>query len=71
MCSIYSIVGDSVIACDKIIQVTKTIPTKSTSSKTVPTSFNDKKVTHKIEDFYILLAFLLITVSLFIMHSIT
>ena len=38
--------------------------------KTVPTSFNEKNITSKTQSFYILLAFLLITITLFIAVSI-
>ena len=55
-----SIIRDSVILCDEIIELTKTFPTKTTSTKTVPTSFKEKKITCKIKNFYILLTFLLI-----------
>ena len=44
-----SIIGDSVIMCDKIIEAIKTIPTKAIEI-----------------NFYILLAFLLITIALLI-----
>ena len=56
-----SITNDSVITCDEIIEETKTIPTK-----TVPTNFNEKKVTCKTKNFYISLTFLLITIELLI-----
>ena len=51
-----SITGDSVIMCDEIIEATKTVPTNS----------NGKKVTCNVENFYILLTFLLINISLLI-----
>ena len=54
-----STVGDSVIMCDEIINATKTVPIK-----TVPTNINRKKVTCNLENFYILLTFLLINISL-------
>ena len=38
--------------------------------KTIATNFNEKKATCKIQNFYILLAFLLITIALFIAASI-
>ena len=41
----------------------ETIPTKAISSKTVATNFNKKKATCKIKAFYILLTFLLISIS--------
>ena len=49
---------DSVITCDEIIE------------ETVPTNFNEKKATCKTQNFYILLAFLLITIALLIAVSI-
>ena len=55
-------VHDSVIMCDEIIKETKTIPTKSTSTKTVLSKCARK--------FYILLAFLSITIVLLIAVSI-
>ena len=62
--------------CDEIIEVTrivtiKTISAIAFSTKTIPTNFNEKRVTCKIENFYILLTFLLITISLMIIVSIT
>ena len=42
--------------CDEIIDMTKSILTKIVPGKTVPTKSNSKK-------FYILLAFLLITIA--------
>ena len=35
-------------------------------TKTIPTNFNEKKATCKIQNFYILLVFLLITIALLI-----
>ena len=48
---------DSVITCDEIIE------------ETVTTNFNENKSTYKTQNFYILLAFLLITVALLIALS--
>ena len=45
-----------VVTCDKIIEETKTIPI----------NFNEKKATCKTQNFYILLAFLLITFALLV-----
>ena len=42
-----SIIGDSVIMCDEITEVTKTIPTYTIPKKTIPTSFNNKRLTVK------------------------
>ena len=58
-----SIIGDSEIICDEIIDTTKTIPTKSTSTKYVL-----RKCTST--NFNILLALLLITIALLIAFSI-
>ena len=55
-----SVIGDSVIMCDDIIEETKT----------VATSFNEKNAIYKTKDFYILLAFFLITITLLIVASI-
>ena len=52
------IMDDSVTTCDEIIE------------ETVPTNFNEKKATYKTQNFYILLAFLLITIALLIAVSI-
>ena len=51
------ITSNSVIICDKITEVKKTVPTKTVPTKTTKTKAVPKK-------FYTLLAFLLITVSL-------
>ena len=55
---------DSVITCDEIIE------SYNKERKTVPTNFNKKNVTCKIQNLFILLAFLLITIALFIAVSI-
>ena len=65
-----NIIGASVITCDEIIEETNTVPSKSTSSKTVSRNFNKMKVTCKTENLYILLAFLSICISLLIAVSI-
>ena len=54
------IIDDSVITCNKILE-----PTKS-----IPTNFNEKKVICKTKNFYILLVFLLIPMTLLIAVSI-
>ena len=51
-----TIIDDSVITCDEIIEETKT----------VPTNFNEKNITCKTKNSYILLVFLLITIELLI-----
>ena len=51
---------DSAITCDEIIE------SYHEETKTISTNFNEKKATCKMQNFYILLAFLLITVALLI-----
>ena len=55
---------DSMITCDEVIK------SYDEKIKTIPTNFNEKKVTCKTQSFYILLAFLLITIALLIAVSI-
>ena len=55
---------DSVIMCDEIIE------SYYEETKTILLSFNEKKATCKTQNFYILLAFLLITIALLIAVSI-
>ena len=55
---------DSAITCDEIIE------SYDDEIKTVPTNLNEKKATCKTQSFYILLAFLLITIALLIAVSI-
>ena len=55
-----TIVDDSVITCDEIIETTKIIPTK----------FNEKKVTCKSKDFFFLLVFFINYQPLLIVVSI-
>ena len=50
--------------CDEIIE------TFDKETKTVPTNFNEKSITCKTQNFYILLAFLSITIALLIAVSI-
>ena len=62
-----SIISDSVITCDEITEVAKTVlrkftPTKALPRKAVPTNLD--------ETFYVLLSILLITISLLIIVSI-
>ena len=54
---------DSVITCDKVIKSYEEI-------KSFPINFNEKKLICKIQKFYILLACLLITTTLWIAVSI-
>ena len=67
---IASIIDDSGITFDEIIEETKTIPRKRVSTKTFSTSSNGKKVTCKTKSFHILLIFLLTTIVLLIAFSI-
>ena len=53
-----SIMDDSAIMCDEILE------------ETVPTNLNESKANCKTQSFYILLAFLLITIALLIAVSI-
>ena len=54
-----SIVGDSAITCDEIIE-------SYDETKTIPTNFNEEKTSCKTQKCYILLAFLSITIALLI-----
>ena len=58
--------GDSVIRCNEIMKTTKTFRTK-----TIPINFNLTKLTFKTENSYILVTFLLITISLLIIVTIS
>ena len=51
---------DSTIICDEVRE------SYNEKTKTNPSNFNEKKVTCKTQSFYILLAFLLITIVLLI-----
>ena len=59
-----SIMDDSAIICDEVIK------SYDEEIKTIPTNFNEKNITCKTQNFYILLAFLLITITLLIAVSI-
>ena len=59
-----SIMDDSVITCDEFIE------SYNEEIKTIPTKSNEKKLTCKTQSFYILLTFLLITITLLIVLSI-
>ena len=58
------IMNDLAITCDE----TKDAEVKSNDeeTKTIPRNFNEKNITCKIQNFYILLAFLIITLALLI-----
>ena len=55
---------DSAITCDEIRE------SYNEETKTIPANFNEKKATCETQNFYILLAFLLITIALLIAISI-
>ena len=55
---------DSAIISDEVIE------SYDEEIKTIPTNFNEKKATCKIQNFYVLLAFSLITITLLIAVSI-
>ena len=65
-------IGDSVVICDEIIDMTKPIPTKSTSIKNVPTKCMSKIFLTKRASthFYMLLAFSFITTGILIAVSV-
>ena len=48
---------DSMIMCSEVIK------SYDEKIKTIPTNFNEKKVTCKTQNFYILLVFLLVTIT--------
>ena len=54
---------DSAIIWDEVMDA-------DNKTKTIPTNFNEKKVTCKRQDFYILLAILLITITLLLAVSV-
>ena len=54
---------DSAIICDEVIK------SYDEEIKTIPTIFNEKKITFRMQTFYILLAFFLITIKLLIAVS--
>ena len=56
---------------DKVIDADAKLSSKhDDKTKTIPTNFNEKKATCKMQNFYILLVFLLITIALLIAVSI-
>ena len=55
---------DSAITCDEVIK------SFDAAIKSISTSFNEKNIASKKQNFYILLAFLLITITLLIAVSI-
>ena len=58
-----SIIDDSVITCDEIIE------SFNEEIKTIPTNFNEKKAICKTQNFFLLVAFLLITIALLLAVS--
>ena len=58
-----SIMDDSKIICDEVIE------SFDEETKTIPTNFDEKKVTCKTQSFYIFFAFLLIATALLIAVS--
>ena len=58
-----SIMDDPAIICDDVIE------SYDEEIKTIPKNFNGKNITCKTQNFYILLAFLLITITLLIAIS--
>ena len=63
-----NIIDDSVGPCDEIID--SEARSKDEETKSIPTNFNEKNMTRKTQNFYILLAFLFITIALLIAVSI-
>ena len=55
-----SIIDDSMITCGEVIK------SYNEEIKTMPTNLNEKKVICKTQNFYILLAFLLVLITLLI-----
>ena len=55
---------DSVIKCDEVIKL------YDEEIKTIPTNFNEKNITCKTQNFYILLTFLLVIITILIAVSI-
>ena len=59
-----SIMDDSTVICDEVIK------SNDEEIKTIPTNFNEKNITCKTKNLYILLTFLLVTITLLIAVSI-
>ena len=59
---------DSAIMCDELIEPHVQVSLKDENNET---NFNEKKATCKTQNFYILLAFLLITIALLILAVFT
>ena len=58
-----SIMNESEIMCDKVLE------SYDKETKTIPTNFNEKKAICKMQNFYILLAFLSTKIALLIAFS--
>ena len=59
-----SVMDDSAIICDEVRDADAEAESNDRETKTVPINFDEKKSTCKIQNFYILFAFLLITRAL-------
>ena len=64
--------NDSATICDEVTDADAKLSSKDDDdeTKTISTNFDKNKVTYKVQHFYILLAFLLITIALLIAVSI-
>ena len=60
-----SIIGNSLIICNDIMETTKSTLEKTVPAKSIPINLNEKKLIYKINGFFILYAFL-ITLTLLI-----
>ena len=66
-----NVMDDSAIICDDVTNAdVKLSPKDDVETKTIPRNFNEKKVTCKMQNLYILLAFLLITIALLVAVSV-
>ena len=63
-----SIIDNSVITYDEIIDAEAKLNNEET--KTFPTNLNEKNITCKTQNFYILLAFLIIIITLLIVFTV-
>ena len=70
------IMDNSVIICDEVIdadteaKLNNEAKSNNKETKTIPTNFNENRAICKTQNFYLLLAFLLITIALLIAVSI-
>ena len=65
-----NIMDDAAITWDEIIDADAKAKSNDEETKTFPTNFNEESITYKTQNFYILLAFLLISIALLITVSI-